>query len=132
MKTRPVDRFRAKDYLKRAEECKNAMDRAFESGDWNACVINAVHCAISSADALCIFKKGLRNAGESHRDSIALFLNIDPASDEIKRNVNHLSRLLDIKTDAEYGEKLSSQNDAEQAKKHAERLFESVKARINV
>lgn len=130
VKTRSVDRFRAKDYLKRAEECKNSMDRAFESGYWNACVINAVHCAVSSADAFCIFKKGVRNASESHRDSIALLLSIEPNSEEIKRNVSHLSRLLDIKTDAEYGEHLSTETDAKSSKKHAERLFEFVKSRL--
>lgn len=130
MKTRNVDRFRAKDYLKRAEECKNSMNKAFESGDWNACVINAVHCGISSADAFCIFKKGVRNAGDSHRDSIALFMGIEPNSEEIKRNSVHLSRLLDIKTDAEYGEHLSTKSDAELSKKHAERIFEFVKSRL--
>ncbi len=131
MKTRSVERFRAKDYLKRADECRNAMDRAFENGEWNACVINAIHCAISAADALCIFKKGLRNASERHQDAVALFLGIDPNSEEIRRNMNHLSRLLDIKTNAEYGEKLSSQNDATNAKKHAERILGFVKSRIS-
>ena len=130
MKTRSVDRFRAKDYLKRADECKNSMNRAFESENWNACVINAVHCAISSADAFCIFKKGVRNAGESHRDSIALFLSIEPGSEEIKRNANHLSQLLDIKTNAEYGEHLSTRSDAELSKKHAERFFEFVRSKL--
>ena len=132
MKTRAVDRFRAKDYLKRAEECKNAMNISFEAGNWNACVINAVHCAISAADAFCVFKKGLRNASESHQDSIALFMSIDPASNDIKKNSTHLSRLLDIKTDAEYGEKLATNSNAEQAKKHAERLFDFVKERLRI
>ncbi len=132
MKTRSVERFRAKDYLKRAEECQNAMNRAFENGEWNACVINAIHCAISAADAFCIFKKGLRNAGERHQDALALFLSIDPTSEEIKRNMNHLSRLLDIKTDAEYGERLSKQSDAENAKKHSERFFNFVKGKISI
>ncbi len=132
MKTRSVDRFRAKDYLKRSEECKNSADKAFESGEWNACVINAVHCAISSADAFCIFKKGVRNASESHRDSIALFLSIESSSEEIKRNANHLSRLLDIKTDAEYGEHLSTKENAELARKHAYRFFEFVRSKLQV
>lgn len=130
MKTRVAERFRAKDYLKRAGECKNAMNKSFESGEWNACVINAVHCAISSADALCIFKKGVRSAGEKHQDTVVLFLSIDPNSDDIKKNMNHLSRLLDIKTDAEYGERLATRDDAEHAKKHAERFFEFVRNRI--
>lgn len=130
MKTRSVERFHAKDYLKRADECRNAMNRAFESGDWNACVINAIHCAISAADALCISKKGIRSASERHQDAIFLFLSIDQDSEEIKKNANHLSSLLSIKTDAEYGERPLSRNDAEQAKKHAERIFEFVKAKL--
>lgn len=130
MKTRSVDRFRAKDYLKRTEECKNAMNNSFESSNWNACVINAIHCAVSSADAFCIFKKGLRNASERHQDAIALFMSIDPSSEEIKKNSAHLSRLLDIKTDAEYGERLATNSEAEQAKKHAERLFGFVKDKL--
>ncbi|MBI4895637.1 MAG: HEPN domain-containing protein [Candidatus Aenigmarchaeota archaeon] len=130
MKTRSVERFKAKDYLKRAEELKNSLIKAFESGDWNSSVINAVHCAISSADAFCIFKKGIRNASENHQDSIVLFLSIDPNNEEIKKNANHLSRLLSIKTDVEYGEKLASEKDAESAKKHAERLFEFVKSKL--
>ena len=131
MKTRAVDRFRAKDYLKKAEECKNTAAKAFDAGDYNACVINAIHCSVSAADALCIFKKGLRNASENHNDSIALFMSIDPNSDDIKRCVKHLSSLLSIKTDAEYGERLAGSNEAEQAKKHAERLFDFAKSRLD-
>ncbi len=88
MKTRVVDRFRAKD------------------------------------------KKGLMNAGENHNGSIELFLSIDPNSVEIKRGVGHLSSLLSIKTDAEYGERLAQANDATNAKKHAERFFDFVKSRF--
>lgn len=130
MKTRSVDRFKAKSYLKKAEECRDSMQKAFESGNWNSCVINAIHCAISSADALCIAKMGLRNASERHEDSIVLFLRIDPNSEEIKRNADHLGNLLKIKTDAEYGERLFYNKDAEVAIKHAERLFNFVKVKI--
>ncbi len=130
MKTREVDRSKAGFYLQKAKECENSMERAFEAGEWNACVINAVHAAISSADALCIAKLGIRNAGERHEDAVVLFLRINPESPEIKNSVRHLSELLSIKTDAEYGERLFQQKDAEMAKKHAERLFLFVKERI--
>jgi HEPN domain-containing protein len=130
MKTRAVDRFRANDYIKRAEESLASMENAYENGRWSSCVINAIQCAISAADAYCIFKKGLRNASESHSDSIVLFSNIDPNDEGIKTSVSHLSFLISIKSDAQYGERLSTQKEAEQAKKHAERLFEFVKERI--
>ncbi len=127
MKTREVDRSKAGFYLQKAQECENSMERAFDAGEWNACVINAIHAAISSADALCVAKLGIRNAGERHEDAVVLFQRIDAGNEDIKRNVKHLSELLSIKTDAEYGERLFQQRDAEMAKKHAERLFVFVK-----
>lgn len=130
MRTRNVDRFRAGDYLKRAEECKNAMERSFETGEWTAAVINAIHAAIAAADALCVFKLGLRHAGEKHEDAIALFSGIDNASEDILRNSKHLQELLQIKTEAEYSEKLMDKNDAELSKKHAERLLDFVRSSI--
>lgn len=130
MKTRQVDRSKAGFYLQKAEECKNSMEKAFESHEWNACVINAIHAAISSADALCIAKLGERNAGERHEDAVVLFHRIDSGSEDIKRNIRHLSELLSIKTDAEYGERLFRENDAQVAVKHAERLFMFVKERV--
>jgi HEPN domain-containing protein len=130
MKTRAAERYLAKNYLQRTEECKETMKAAFEESRWNACVINAVHCVIAAADAFCVHKLGLRNAGENHRDSIALFLSADPASQAVKEAVRHLTSLLSIKTDAEYGERLLSQADAEAAVKHAERLLRFVKERL--
>ena len=131
MKIRQVDRFKAKNYLKKAEECLKSMEWSYENNSWNSCVINAIHCAISSADAFSVFKKEQRSASERHEDVMVLFLHIDPNSEEIKKSVNHLSNLLKIKTDAEYGERLFYQKDAEEAIKHAKRLFNFVKERIS-
>lgn len=127
---RHVDRGKAKDYLKRAEECANAMRMAFENQDWNASVINAVHCAVSTADALCIHIKGVRHAGERHNDAVSLFLSIDETDNEITSNANRLSRMLGNKSSAEYGEHLMGQTDAEIAVKDAERLLRFVKSKI--
>ena len=130
MKTRTVERYLAENYLKRAEECKESMLAAFENDKWNSCIINAIHCAIAAADALCVNKLGLRNASENHRDSVTLFLGIEQTSQGMKDAAAHLMRLLSIKTNSEYGEKLATENDAEDATKHAERLLRFVKERI--
>lgn len=126
---RNVDRHKYADYLKRAEELLNAMNRAYESGEWNACVINAVQSAIASADALCIFKKGVRHAGERHEEALMLFSETEPDDLQVKSNAKHLAALLSIKTDAEYGERLMNRRDAEQAKLDAGRLFSFVKGK---
>lgn len=129
---RSVDRFRAVDYLKRSEECRHAMDRSFEAEEWTGCVINAIHSSIAAADALCVFKLGLRHAGERHDDAISLFLKIDQSDEAIKKNADHLLSLLKIKTDAEYSEKLMDRKDAELSIKHAERLLDFVKSKMRV
>ncbi|TAL47221.1 HEPN domain-containing protein [archaeon] len=132
MRTRPVDKSKFKDYLKRAEECVNAMNWSYGNKEWNACVIGAVQSAIASADAPCVFKTGSRHAGERHEDAVALFLGIDTNDMEIKNNSKRLSKLLSIKSDAEYGEKLMKQADADEAKITAERLFHFVKGRCTL
>jgi HEPN domain-containing protein len=122
MKTRAVDRSDAPNYLHRADECLHAAQRSFETGEWDACVIMAVHCAIAAADAVCVAKLGLRNASDRHNDAVQLFASIG-SSEEIVKNVQHLSNLLDIKTSAEYGNRLQLRPNAEAALKHAERFL---------
>lgn len=97
MKTRDVDRSKAPIYLQKAEECKNSMKRDFDAGEWNACLISAIHSAISSADALCVAKLGMRNASERHTDALILFSGIEPGNEEFKKSAKHLSELLNKK-----------------------------------
>lgn len=132
MRTRPVDRNKATDYLKRAVECRNSMHRSYDEREWNACVISAIHCAIAAADAFCIWKKGIRHAGERHDDAVRLFLEINPQDTEIRTAVKHLQHLLKIKSDAEYGESLMRDREAVMAKRDAERLFVFVESKINL
>lgn len=123
MTTRNIDPSNASNYIQRAEQCSKAMHQAFSAGDWNACVINAIHAAISSADAICVHKLGKRSAGQSHVQAASLLAGIRPETEELKQAVKHLTNLVGVKTDAEYGERLSTQREAENAVKHAERLL---------
>lgn len=132
MKTATVDKHDAANYIKRALECLHAATRAYENEEWNACVINSIHCAIAAADAFCIAKLGVRNSSEKHSDAIQLFISISPGSEEIIKNAKHLTNLLAIKTNAEYGERLLQPKDAENAIKHAERLLVFCKENIKL
>jgi len=127
MRTRSVDKFLNKNYLKKAEECRQAMDDAYTRENWNAAVVNAVHCAISSADALTLFFKGIRHAGEKHEDVIALLQTIGLDQGVLKTKTRQLSRLLSIKNAAEYAERLMSRKDASSATKDAGRFLQWVK-----
>lgn len=132
MITRPVDKSLFKNYLKKAEECACAMEDAFEKERWNAAVINAVHCCISVADALTVFFEGQRHAGERHEDAIALLQKIEIDAKLLAAKTKQLSRVLRIKTAAEYEEKLMNKSDAEQALKDAKRFFEWAEDTLSV
>lgn len=125
-----VERSKYKIYLQRAEECKRAMDTALERHDYSACMINAVHCAISAADALCIIYLGVRHKGMKHQDAVSLFRRVDTADTEIKKNAERLEQILSIKSRVEYGNSIVTQREAEEAVKKAERLLLFVKERI--
>lgn len=122
IKTRDVSKGLYLNYLKKAEEFYSAMKSEMEKKNYNSCVLCAIHCCISAADALTIFHKGVRHAGEKHQDAIKLISDLDQIPD-IKNKIRHLSSLLDIKNSLEYEEKLTTENGALMAIKHTERFF---------
>lgn len=125
MKTRNVDKNKYKNYLTKAEEFFDEMNDSYANKRFNATVLNAIHCAISSADALTVFYKGVRHAGERHEDVIKL-LNELGLPDMHSKN-RQLLALLDIKNSAEYEEKLMTESNASSAIKNTERFYRWVK-----
>ncbi len=130
VRARAVSRELHKNYLRKAEEFYRSMEQAYSAGDWNACVVNAIHCAISSADAMTVFYLGYRHAGEKHLDVLQLLQEIDIDSKEIQSKNRQLSSLLSIKNRAEYEERLLSKSDAENALKACKRFHEWVKDKL--
>ena len=125
MKSRNVDKYKYKNYLAKADEFFDMMNESFAKRKFNATVLNAIHCAISSADALTVFYKGIRHAGERHEDVVAL-LNTLELPDMQSKN-RQLLDLLRIKNSAEYEEKLMTETNALDSIKNAERFFKWVK-----
>ncbi len=68
IKLKQVDRSTAKDYIKKAADNHEAMLLAFEKGNFNSVGTLAIQCAISSADAVCVYEKGLRSISQDHGD----------------------------------------------------------------
>ena len=129
-KTRDVERTAYINYLKRAEECFHAAKNSFESQEWNAAVINAVHSSIAACDAICVYFLGKRNAGESHNEAVVLFRSITSGDERINTNANRLARILDIKNLAEYEDRLVFKTEAEKVLKDCERLLEFIKKEL--
>lgn len=127
MKTRDVSKPLFRNYLKKAEEYFNAMNNEFSNQRWNSCVLNAIHCGISAADALTIFFKGVRHAGERHEEVINLLQTLDLDRNILGSKTKQLLGLLDVKNSAEYEEKLTNESGALTAVKNAERFFSWVK-----
>ena len=125
MKTRSVDKHKYKNYLAKADEFFDMMNDSFAKRKFNPTVLNAIHCAINSADALTVFYKGVRHAGERHEDVVAL-LNTLGLPDMQSKN-RQLLDLLRIKNSAEYEEKLMTETNALDSIKNAERFFKWVR-----
>lgn len=130
MKTRNVEKHLYKNYLKKSEEFMNACNDSFAKEEWDAAVINAVHSGISAGDALTIFFKGLRHAGENHEDVIQLLNTLDLY--DIKDKNRHILNLLNVKNKSEYEETLMTRKNAEDAKRSAERFLSYVKENLKV
>ena len=129
MKIRNVDKHKYVNYLKKADEFFEIMKDSFAKRKFNATVLNAIHCAMSSADALTVFYKGVRHAGERHEDVVSL-LNTLGLPDMQSKN-RQLLDLLRIKNSAEYEEKLMTETNALDSIKNAERFSKWAKEMLN-
>ena len=121
--TRSIRRSYFKNYLGKADQFYITMLLSYEKKLWNATVVNAIHCAISSADALTIFYLGFRHAGERHNDVIHLLHQLEIDKKELRKKIQQLSALLSIKNEAEYEERLMIEKDASRARKACERFY---------
>jgi len=130
VRTRAVDRSAFRNYLKKASEFHDAMETSHAARAWNACVVNAIHCAISCADALTVFYLGFRHSGEKHQDASRLLQGLEIDRGELKAKTRQLLALLSIKNAAEYEERLMDQRDAENARKTCDRLYSWTKEKL--
>ena len=129
-RTRDVQKSMYINFLKKAEECFHASKHSFSTEEWNAAAINAIHCCISSCDAMCVYFLGKRHAGEAHEEAVNLFRSVKESKDEIKTNAARLLRTLAVKNIAEYEERLVNRSEAERILKDAERFLTFVKKEL--
>ena len=121
-KTRVADKTSYLNYLKKAQEFFQTMQKAYESGNWNSVGLEAVHCAISANDALLVFFGGIRSISPEHMDAVRLLTEIID-SEEARKNSTHLRRVVAKKNVIEYENRLFTKKEAEGVKLHAERFL---------
>ena len=122
-KTRDVSRDHYITYRKKAGEFLHAMDAALLAREWNAAGLNAVHCAISSADALLVYHAGIRSAGDSHHD-ISFLLNQHVKDKDVGPKGKTLSKIIDYKYLAAYEDREITEAEALELGKITRRFFE--------
>lgn len=128
-KTTRVHRAVSGNYWQKAKEFRESMHHALAERQANSAALNAIHCAISAADALCVRLGGIRSASRHHGDAVRLLAELFPEG-EGRRQADRLGTILAKKNELEYQERLFSLEEASNLAKYAERLFEWVRSQI--
>jgi HEPN domain-containing protein len=128
MSEKPVDKELYKNYLQKAEEMLEEAKHSLNTSRYNAAVVESIHSAINSIDALAVFYFGRRHGGghESALDTIKGALDAKDFA-EMSRQ---FADLMILKNQAEYQPKLMRSQDASIAVKRATRILSSIQEKL--
>ncbi len=129
IKIRQEERIAAADYLKKAEDNYVQMLAALENNNYNAVGTLAIQCVVSSADAICIYEKGIRSVSQDHFDVCDLVSSI--TLPEAKEKSNFLKRLIAKKNLIQYERRSIYQDEAVEIAKTAAKFYQWVNSCIN-
>ena len=128
-KTRSVSRERHATYLKKAREFLRAAESSLKSSDWDAVGLNAVHAAISAADALLVYYGGVRSTGDSHHD-VAGLLRQHIKDEQLGPKIQTLSKVLGYKNLAAYEDREVTEAEGRDAERLARRFLDWAQSRL--
>jgi hypothetical protein len=112
----------AKKYMAKAQQYGRVMQHALAEGEWDAAGLNAIHCAVSAGDAVCISRAGTHSASTSHEEAAKL-LNDCIRGSATEAAARHLIWLVNKKNLVEYEGRMLTESEAKTAVKHAERFL---------
>jgi len=122
IKTKAIMRSEYRTYLKKATEFYDTMLQAKKREKWNAVGLNAVHCAISSSDAMLVFYAGIRSSSDDHLAVIDL-LSTSIRLPDAGSKCETLRRILVKKSVIEYENRDFTQKEALEILKLTERFY---------
>jgi len=128
LKIRQEEKTAAGDYLKKAEDNLKAMIAALKESNFNAAGTLALQCAISSADAICVYEKGGRSISQDHFDVCDLVSSI--TLPDAKEKANMLKRIIGKKNLIQYERRNIFQSEAEEIVKAATRFYQWVAGHV--
>ena len=114
----------ASEYLKKAADNYDQMLTAFHAENWNAAATLAVQCAISSADAICVYDKGVRSVSQDHLDVCDLVAHLprEVAHEKAKQ----LRKIISRKNMVQYECRSVNRSDADEMVKVTTRFYQWV------
>lgn len=125
IKVRKEERSAASDYFKKAADNYEQMLAAIQSDNSNAAATLSIQCAISSADAICVFEKGLRSISQDHFDVCDLVASLP--IEEAKEKTNLLRKIIAKKNLVQYERRNIYKEEALEIVKITTRFYQWVK-----
>ena len=121
LKTRAVNQGEYVVYWNKAEEFYDTMQHAYKNRMWTSVGLNAVHCVISSCDALLVKSQGIRAAGDDHMQAIELLGR--SSIDGIEKQTATVRRIIAKKNVIAYEDREFRESDASDIFKQVERFY---------
>ena len=121
LKTRAVDQNEYTVYWNKAEEFYDTMQHAYKNRMWTSAGLNAVHCVISSCDALLVKSQGIRAAGDDHMQAVELLGR--SLIGGIEKQTATVRRIIAKKNVIAYENREFRESDASDIFKQAERFY---------
>lgn len=103
----------ANNYKIVADNFYSGAEVAKEYEYWNAAGVLIVHSAIAYSDAICIKYGGVKSQGEDHNQTVMLLKEVVTSSDENKKAILQLEKIIAHKTMVSYSGELYDAKDIE-------------------
>lgn len=129
VKFRRVERDKYKLYLKKARDFYETMLSAYKKENWNSVGLEAIHCAISAADALMVYAEEMRCASDDHNEAVE-FLELYSKNKEIKKHLVQFRAIISKKNLVEYEGRDFSKKEAVEILKRAERFLNWIREQV--
>ncbi len=123
-RTIAASRAEASLYLGKAEQFAEAAQRALEDSQHDAGMLNAIHAAISAADAVAVALSGRRSVDPDHQRAVDFLEEVGRGSESIDARVKQLRALLSKKNQVEYESRRATTKEAADAVARAARIVE--------
>jgi len=127
-KIREESKLASADYFKKATDNYDQVLIAFHALNWNAAATLAVQCAISAADAICVYERGIRSISQDHLDVCDLVANLPIAGADEKSK--QLRKVIMRKNMVQYESRSVRKSDADEMVKITTRVYQWVNEKM--